>query len=204
MSSIKLFQIFRTGRHIDGKGIARDFTESHLQSMAASYSPKPRPAPLVLGHPENQDAAQQFGAVARLIVKGHALYALAKVSEALVHLVRAGHYRYVSPSFSLRQSSSGAAGTYSLRHVGFLGAMPPAVKGMSPPSFAEGHTIISSYTDIRGLFDAPAEFAAPTNLRRSTDAARLELHRSAIQMQLACPALTYAEAVGMAEGALTF
>ncbi|MFA6312332.1 MAG: hypothetical protein WC681_12695 [Sterolibacterium sp.] len=201
---IKLFQIFKTGRHTDGNGITRDFAASDLQSMAAGYSPQRRPAPLVLGHPENQDTAQHYGEVARLIVKGSALYALSKVSDALVYLVRTGAYRYVSPSFSLSQPSPHLPGTYSLRSVGFLGGWPPAVKGMPPLAFAEGSGIIGSYTEIAGLFDAPADFTPPTAMRRASDAGRLELHRAAMQIRLTCPAITYAEAIGMVEGVLTF
>ena len=58
-------------------------------------------------------------------------------------MVRAGRFKKVSASFYTPDSPHNPVpGVYYLRHVGFLGAQPPAVKGLAPVpvNFAEGDT----------------------------------------------------------------
>ncbi|WP_345195520.1 hypothetical protein, partial [Kistimonas scapharcae] len=53
-------------------------------------------------------------------------------------LVKEGRYKKVSASFYTPESPSNPVpGVYYLRHVGFLGAQPPALKGLKPVSFNE-------------------------------------------------------------------
>ena len=122
---MKTFQIFRAGTHTTMAGKDITFTETDLAVMAATYSEAVRPANLVLGHPENDQPAH--GTVKKLFLKGSKLYALADAGKALVDLVKAGRYGNVSAAFIPTKN-----GQWYLRHVGFLGAMPPAVKGMDP------------------------------------------------------------------------
>jgi hypothetical protein len=52
--------------------------------------------------------------------------------------VKAGAYKKVSASFYPKDHPNNPTpGVYALRHVGFLGAQPPAVKGLKPTEFAE-------------------------------------------------------------------
>ncbi len=138
MGTLKTFQIFRAGTHTTTNGTTREYTTADLHYMAAAYLPERRPAPLVLGHPQNQAAVRHFGEVVRLTVKGSILHALARVSDALVGMVRAGSYRRVSASFAQPYAPGNPVpDAFYLNHVGFLGAVPPAVRGLEAPSFAE-------------------------------------------------------------------
>ncbi|MDR0673650.1 MAG: hypothetical protein LBF93_08355 [Zoogloeaceae bacterium] len=177
-------------------GVPLDFGERDLQMTAAVFSPTRRPAPLVLGHPTEDKPA--YGQVRSLFVKEGGLFAQAVVDTALQTLVKAGRYRYVSASFiSPFASGNPAPGAYYLKHVGFLGATPPAVRGMAPPAFArqtasfcfcEGHDCSSS-------FGASVEFAEEDGLRPG----RRVLHALALDYQRVCPALSYMEAISHAQ-----
>lgn len=93
----KLFQSFRAGTFPDMKDQQLTFSEPGLQKMAAAFDTKRRPAPLVLGHPE--DGQPEMGQVQKPLVKGSKLYAQALVGAALEDLVKARRYAYVSASF---------------------------------------------------------------------------------------------------------
>lgn len=205
MGALKLFEIFRAGRHTACNGLTRDYTPDEVQYMAAAYSPERRPAPLVLGHPQDQAAAKSFGEVARLTAKAGILYALASVSDALVDAVRAGRYRNVSAAFTMPHGPGNPVpGAFYLNHVGFLGAHPPAIKGLTAPAFSEGGAVVSFSADIAGIsFAIEDDFQAPAGYRVG-EAHRLAAHRAAVQMLRTCPALSYREAVSLGEGAATF
>jgi hypothetical protein len=191
----KLFQIFRAGAHIAMCGIPLEFSERDLQITAATYNSDVRPAPLVLGHPT--DDQPTYGQVRGLFVKEGKLFAQAKVDDALVTLVRKGHYRNVSASFiSPFASDNPTPGAYYLKHVGFLGAHPPAVRGMAPPEFAERMSSFSfTGVDCSASFAASVEFAEGAREMSY----RWALHALALDYQRICPALSYAEAVNHAE-----
>ncbi|MFV2030789.1 2-oxoacid:acceptor oxidoreductase, partial [Neisseria sp. S1] len=58
-------------------------------------------------------------------------------------LVKAGRYKKVSASFYPPGSPSNPVpGKWYVRHVGFLGAHPPAVKGLAPINFADGEQFV--------------------------------------------------------------
>lgn len=128
--------IFRQGCHVASSGATACFTEQDLATCATAYDPATWPAPLVLGHP--QDNGPALGTVARLEATADGLYAEADPGPDLRALVAAGRYRFLSASF-WRPGAPGnpVPGAYYLRHVGFLGAHPPAVKGLDPVAFAE-------------------------------------------------------------------
>ncbi len=194
----KLFQIFRAGTFTCMKGTALTFGEDDLQRMAAAFDSQARPAPLVLGHPENDQPA--YGQVTGLFVKLGVLYAQAMVGDALIALVQAKRYARVSASFIAPFSEGNPArGAYYLKHVGFLGALPPAVRELEPPSFAERGNVLSfSESEAVVMPDA----ATPVR-GVNYDAERLVLHNLASDYREVCPALSYSEAVTLAQGVLT-
>jgi polyhydroxyalkanoate synthesis regulator phasin len=124
-------EVFRAGSHTDSAGNVREWTEGDLDSIVSKYNPASHEAPVVIGHPKDNSPA--FGWVESIERKGKTLYAnLKDLSEDFVEAWKAG--RYKKRSISLYPD-------LALRHVGFLGGMPPAVKGLTDYAFAEGDPI---------------------------------------------------------------
>ena len=197
----KLFQIFRAGTFTALQGQQITFSEGDLQNMAAVFDPQRRPAPLVLGHPE--DDQPEMGQAKKLLVKDGNLYAIGLVGAALVELVRTRRYAKISPAFfEPFADNNPTPGAYYLKHIGFLGAHPPSVKGMEPPNFADRDAgICFSEADAIAMPKASQTFSISG---LAYDQERLVLHRRAIEFSEACPALSYTEAVTLAQGVLTF
>lgn len=199
--STYLFQIFRAGTHVAMSGVPIRFSESDIDMMAAVYNPKRHAAPLVLGHPTSNEPV--YGKTAQLVAMGDHLFASANVGDALIQLVRSGHYKYVSAAFfAPKDPANPVPGAYYLRHVGFLGALPPALKGMRPPAFAEEHEPLTFALDALGANATFAEspLSTPVPAFRgpqgyAVDMDRLNLHRAAVAYCEAVPGLSYIEAV---------
>lgn len=132
--------VFKTGKHTDSSGNEREWTDADVQQIAASYNPANHEAPVVLGHPK--DNAPAYGWVEALKVEGDTLLAKLKdLAPAFVDAVRQGQYKKRSISLY---------GDNTLRHVGFLGAMPPAIKGLADVAFnddARTQHIDSDFSD---------------------------------------------------------
>jgi hypothetical protein len=136
--SRRLFQIFKAGNHTTMSGQFLTFTESDLRQIAAAYAwqKATAPAPLVLGHPA--DNLPSYGEVAAVIAEGDMLFADASVSPGLIRAVQQGAYKKISAAFySPVSPDNPMPGVWSLRHIGFLGAQPPAVKGMASLEFGQ-------------------------------------------------------------------
>lgn len=119
-------EVFRAGEHVSSSGARREWKVDDLVRMAEAYNPESHQAPIVVGHPKDDDPA--FGWVKALKVNGNTLLALPdQVAPEFAELVKAG--RYKKRSISLYPDGT-------LRHVGFLGAQPPAVKGLKDIEFA--------------------------------------------------------------------
>lgn len=122
------FEVFRTGTHTDNKGNTREWTVEDLDKAVKSYNPEHQEAPLVIGHPKTN--APAYGWAEGLKREGNILYAKARqVLPEFEEAVKSGRYKKRSISFY-------PDGT--LRHIGFLGAQPPAVKGLVDVQFKEG------------------------------------------------------------------
>lgn len=137
--------ILKPGTYRDMNGADVRFTASDLAQIAQSYDPKLSQAPIVIGHPAVEDPA--YGWAESLSTDADGLHAETEnVDPAFADLVRAGRYRTVSGSF-YRPDSPGnpKPGSWYLRHIGFLGAQPPAVKGLKRAQLAgatEGVTTV--------------------------------------------------------------
>lgn len=136
-AGLKTIEIFRAGQHTSSNGQTLSFGETELAASASGYDPALHEAPIVLGHPSAD--APAYGWVRSLQVRGGALSAsVGDLHPSFVEAVQAGRYKKVSASFYKPDSAANPKpGTYYLRHVGFLGAQPPAVKGLAPVSFGE-------------------------------------------------------------------
>ena len=136
-TTTKQIQIFKPGKHVAMSGVALSFSETDLAATAAAYDPAKHEAPLVVGHPKHDDPA--YGWVQSLAFADGALDAEPQqVDHAFAEMVDRGAFKKISASFYSPDSPSNPVpGVYYLRHVGFLGAQPPAVKGLRAPEFAE-------------------------------------------------------------------
>lgn len=124
------FEVFRAGKQTDSKGREKEFTEADLDSIVANHNADD-PAPLVVGHPKTNDPA--YGWTDELKREGDTLFAKAKdVVSEFESAVQQRLYR--KRSVSINPDGNGG---YKLRHIGFLGAMPPAVSGLADMPFSE-------------------------------------------------------------------
>lgn len=121
------FEILKTGKFIASNGKEIEFTEEDLTKIASSYNPANSEAPLVIGHPA--DNAPAYGWIESLTVTGDKLIAKAKqVVPEFLEAVKSGLFKKRSVSLNP---------DLTLRHVGFLGAALPAVKGLADLQFTE-------------------------------------------------------------------
>lgn len=140
-------QIFRSGKHTASDGTALSFSENDLRGMADSYNPELHEAPLVIGHPK--DNLPAYGWVNGLSYNEGILSADPhQVDPNFAELVNSGKFKKISASFYTPDSPSNPVpGKYYLRHVGFLGAQPPAVKGLKSASFSDSEVGVVEFAD---------------------------------------------------------
>lgn len=133
--AIKPIEIFRPGDHTPSSGIPLSFTEADVAATAAAYDPVNHEAPLVVGHPRMD--APAYGWVKSLQFADGVLSAVPdEVEPEFAEMVNAGRFKRVSAAFYAPNSPGNPKpGVYYLRHVGFLGAHPPAIKGLKRPTF---------------------------------------------------------------------
>ena len=135
------FEIFRTGTHTSDKGITKEYTIDDLNSITESYNPDEDEAPIVIGHPEDNDPA--FGWVSNLSVSEDGkLFAESpdeKLHPDFLNALKEG--RYKKRSISLTSDNK-------LRHVGFLGAAKPAVKGLADIKFSSPSSVVYEFDTI--------------------------------------------------------
>jgi hypothetical protein len=132
-----VIEIFRTGRHTAIDGRALSFGERDLDTIATGYDPSVHEAPAVIGHPELD--APAYGWVKSVARKGDRLTAsFGELDPQFADQLKAGRYKKISAAFYEPDAPSNPApGQWYLRHVGFLGAQPPSVKGLRQAQFAE-------------------------------------------------------------------
>src|SRR5690606_14253546 len=138
MSTVRPIEIFRPGRHTAMSGETLVFGEADLRASAEAYDPSRHEAPIVIGHPRHD--APAYGWIASLSYADGRLLAHPRQGDPeFAELVRNGRFKKVSAFFYKPDSPSNPVpGVYYLRHVGFLGAQPPAVKGLKAVELAAG------------------------------------------------------------------
>lgn len=147
---MKTIEIFKAGTRRDANGQVVTITTDDLKAVAANYSPEFHEAPLVVGHPKHDNPA--YGWVKSLHVDGDVLKAEpTQVDAQFAELVSEGKYKKISAAFYMPTASANPrTGQFYLRHVGFLGAMPPAVKGLRNPEFNENEDDVIEFTEDFG------------------------------------------------------
>jgi hypothetical protein len=132
-------EIFKSGTHTDSAGNQKTWTDQDLDAIVAKYNPAEHEAPAAIGHPEHN--APAFGWVESLERKGHTLYATFKdLIPEFVDMLKKGLFK--KRSISIYPD-------LTLRHVGFLGAMPPAIKGLADIQFNEAEATTIEFSDVR-------------------------------------------------------
>ena len=144
---MKNLHIFKPGTQTDMRGQVIEFSESDLAASAAAYDPALHEAPLVVGHPAANLPA--YGWVKSLQASAEGLQAEPQqVDSAFAELVEAGRFKKISASFYQPDSPNNPVpGVYYLRHVGFLGAQPPAVKGLKAIEFSASDEGVVEFSD---------------------------------------------------------
>lgn len=137
--NLEPIEIFRPGTFISEEGDEVTVTTADCAAMVAAYDPTTAPAPIVIGHPDTD--APAYGWIESMSLgEDNIVRAVpGQVEPGFASDVRAGRYKKVSARFyppGNRHNPN--PGVFSLRHVGALGAHPPAVKGLKNLSFAEG------------------------------------------------------------------
>ena len=127
----KWIPIFRGGKQTDSLGVEHD-GDALIEKAVATFNPTYHEPPVVIGHPKENAPAYGW-------VEG-----LKKEAVDGVNLLLA-RFRQVQPAFAdmvnqglFKKRSAAFYPDGSLRHVGFLGAMPPAVKGLPDAAFKDG------------------------------------------------------------------
>lgn len=128
-----LLHIFKPGNHTPMTGGRLSFSEADLAASARAYNPALHEAPIVIGHPVHD--APAYGWVNELQASSKGLYAdVDRLDPMFVEQVgKKKRFKKISASFYAPDSPNNPVpGVYYLRHVGFLGAQPPSVKGLDP------------------------------------------------------------------------
>jgi hypothetical protein len=130
-------EIFRTGTHTSSNGKKKSWSKDALDKMVTSYDTSEHEAPIVIGHPKSN--APAYGWLEGVKRSGTKLLGKFKqVEPQFGEMVKAG--RFKKRSISVYPDGS-------LRHVGFLGAQPPAVKGLRDFAFEEGDAEIYEFEE---------------------------------------------------------
>ena len=121
-------EIFAGGRQMDSQGKQHDGDQLIDQAVSA-FDPGFHEPPAVVGHPKDDSPAYGFVQAVKASIRDGKKILMARfkdVHEPFAEMVQSGRFPKRSAAFY----PDGR-----LRHVGFLGAMPPAVKGLKNISF---------------------------------------------------------------------
>ncbi|KLU14282.1 MULTISPECIES: peptidase [Xenorhabdus] len=151
---MNFLHIFKSGTHTDMNGKQFPFSPADLQACAQAYDPSLHEAPIVIGHPKDNSPA--YGWVKSLTASGNDLIAEPQQIDAqFAELVDTGRYKKISASFYLPDSPNNPKpGVLYLRHVGFLGAQPPAIKGLKQVEFSEQEQGVVAFSDWSEITNA--------------------------------------------------
>lgn len=137
-----LIHVFRAGTHVTAAGERIEFTQADLAASAAAYDPALHEAPLVIGHPTTDGPA--YGWTKGLRAKGNDLYVVPdQLNPEFAEMVSAGAFKkrslkWYRPTDPLNPKP----GVWYPQHLGFLGATPPAIKGLKPVELAQGDNLV--------------------------------------------------------------
>jgi hypothetical protein len=168
---MKWCEIFRAGRHTDKAGRTREWTPADLDRIVTGYKPDVHEAPVCIDHNESAGpipGGPAYGWVEALRRDGDTLLAKFKQpAPEFADAVNAGRFK---------KRSIGLYPDGTLRHVAFLGAQPPAVKGLRDFTFSDGDREVTVYSESTGgndgmtIEELQAKLAAETAAREAAEA----------------------------------
>ncbi|MEZ0317145.1 MAG: hypothetical protein ACAH10_09645 [Methylophilaceae bacterium] len=119
-----------------------EFTEAMLEASAKAYNPSLHEAPLVVGHPK-LDAPAYGWAESASYADGTLMIEPHQVDADFAEMVNTGKFKKKSASFyPPEHPSNPVPGVYYIRHIGFLGAQAPSIKGLKDAAFAEEEGLV--------------------------------------------------------------
>lgn len=135
---MQAFEIFKTGKHTAANGVTLEFSEDMLRQAVEAYDPALHEAPIVVGHPKDNGPAYGWIKGLSFNEDGTIIAEPDQINADFAEMVASGSFKKRSASWYLPDSPTNPKpGTMYLRHVGFLGAQPPAIKGLKDVSFGE-------------------------------------------------------------------
>jgi hypothetical protein len=129
-------EIFKGGSQVDSKGREHD-GDKIIDKAVETFNPKKHEPPLVVGHPKDNGPAYGWVEGLKSSFKDGVKVLMVKCKQVMPEfeeMVKRGFFKKRSACFY----SDGR-----LRHVGFLGAMPPAVKGLQDMGFNSGDDVVA-------------------------------------------------------------
>lgn len=139
-------EILKPGSHVSSSGVKVSLDQVDIANIAANYKPEIFEAPVVVGHPETNSPA--YGWIKNLTSDDSGLLfaEIDQVDPEFKAMVNAGRFKNISASLYAPQSPGNPnPGSWYLRHVGFLGAAAPAVKGLKPVSFSTDSSMVFDF-----------------------------------------------------------
>jgi hypothetical protein len=133
-------EIFRGGRQVDSNGREHD-GDALIERAVQTFDSTHHEPPLVIGHPADNSPAFGWVESLKTAARDGASILLAKCRQVVpefADLVKQGVYKKRSAAFY----PDGR-----LRHVGFLGGMPPAVKGLADIGFTAAADTVFEFSD---------------------------------------------------------
>lgn len=145
----KPFRIFRVGTHTDSAGQATTFSREQLEATVKAYNEGDWRAPMVVGHPKG--TAPAYGWVGRMRIddKGDVYVDdVEKLNPDFAELMQGGAFRNRSASwYAPDHPNNPTPGVWQLRHLGMLGAQPPALKGLGDVEFHDQEGVTVEFAD---------------------------------------------------------
>ncbi|MFW5487096.1 MAG: hypothetical protein ACNI3A_01520 [Desulfovibrio sp.] len=169
MQETKWVDIAKIGTWKDSSGKTVAIDKPVFDRIINSFDESERRVPLVFGHPQNNHPA--YGWLSKLQVSGDILQAkLKQVHEDVVRLVEEGNFKNVSISLFPDMS---------LRHIGLLGAVQPAMSGLKEVSFSNEDGLVYIEFEATGPRSSVERVRAELEKERQ----KIEVEKAALRKQ---------------------
>jgi len=141
--SLDQVEVFRPGKRRAINGNVYDITAADVVALAEAYDPALHRAPHVVGHPKSDNPAYGWVESLQAVDGGNSLVITksSQVDAAFGELVTSGRFPNRSIAFyPPDHEANPKPGVWYPKHIGWLGAAAPAVKGLKPVAAFAGDT----------------------------------------------------------------